>query len=198
MDLRSLLDKNISPKDFVEFYWLKKELVAFCRTEGLKQSGGKIAIANRIENYLRTGTRDSSKTKSKSTQQSSFDWNIEQLTADTVITDNYKNAGNVRRFFENQIGPQFKFNLKFMNWMKTNVDKTLQDAILEWRRLTVEKKTKTQSKEIAPQFEFNRYLRDFLVDNPDQSRKNGIALWKIKRSMRGDNIYRKEDLDLFE
>nr|MDA3891554.1 DUF6434 domain-containing protein [Salinivirgaceae bacterium] len=56
-------------------------------------------------------------------------WNTEKLTTETEITDNYKNTENVRALFKNQIGDKFKFNVKFMNWMKYAQGKNLGDAI---------------------------------------------------------------------
>ncbi len=82
--------------------------------------------------------------------------------------------------------------------MKANVGATLADAIDQWKRLKQEAKTTKAKKVIAPQFKYNTYLRDFLSDNPNANRDVGIALWKIKKSLRGDNIYRKEDLSLLE
>ncbi len=58
-------------------------------------------------------------------------------------------------------------------------------------------KSQTNPKIIAPQFEYNRYLRDFLADNPNAKRATGIKLWNLKKSLRGDNKYKKEDLKLF-
>lgn len=156
--------------------------------------GSKIDITNRKEKFLRTG--DTQKVKIKSNTKSNFDWKNEKLSLKTVLTDNYKNNENVRKFFEQQIGRQFKFNVKFMQWMKINCGKTLKNAIIAWERIKAEKKSNTEPKEIAPQFEYSRYLRDFAADNPDLDRALGIKLWKIKKSTRGDNIYKKEDLKL--
>jgi len=198
MDKRPNLNKHISPKDFREFYWLKEELIKFCRAEGLKTSGSKIEITKRIDKFLQTGDRQQIKINSKPKSKSKFDWKNEKLSLETEITDNYKNTENARKFFEQHIGTHFKFNVKFMNWMKSNTGKTLEAAIEEWKKIRTEKKNDTQPKEIAPQFEYNRYLRDFLADNPKSSREVGIKLWKIKKSKRGDNIYKKDDLKLID
>ena len=198
MEKRPHLDKEISLTDFKEFYWLKEELVKFCREEKLKTTGGKIEIAQRIEHYIKTGEKQIEEPRLKRVKKSKFDWNNEELTTETRITDNYKNTENVRIFFVEQIGNRFKFNVKFMNWMKSNAGKTLEQAIEKWKTIDLENKRNTKPKEIAPQFEYNTYLRDFLTDNPGQNRDTGIKLWKIKRSMRGDNIYKKSDLDFIE
>lgn len=195
MEKRPKLNKDISIKDFKEFYWLKKELMQFCRNEKLHTSGGKIEISERIIHYLKTGKKQTPK---KIKTYATFNWNVETLTRETKITDNYKNTENVRKFFELEIGPQFKFNVKFMTWMNSNIGKTLNDAILKWHEIILEKKSATQPKEIEAQFEYNKYLRDFLADNPTLTRDKGIKLWKIKRSLRGDNNYNKADLKLLK
>jgi len=52
---RPKLDKEISINDFKDYYWLKEELVGFCRAIGINRSGGKIAIYNRIITFLENG-----------------------------------------------------------------------------------------------------------------------------------------------
>lgn len=48
MEYRPDLNKEISIADFQDFYWLKEELVKFCRVEGLKTTGGKIEISQEL------------------------------------------------------------------------------------------------------------------------------------------------------
>jgi len=198
MNQRPKLDKSISPNDFQDFYWLKKELVEFCRTEDLSTSGGKIEITKRISLYLTTGEKIVQRKKVKEKKTSTFDWYHEPLNLETKITDNYKNTEHVRTFFEKEIGKGFKFNVVFMKWMKANIGKTLQEAITMWHTINKQRKTNSKPKNIAPQFEYNRYLRDFLADNPELSRATGIQLWNIKKSMRGNNVYHKTDLALLK
>lgn len=194
---RPTLNKNISLTDFNEFYWLKEELVAFCRTEGISTAGGKLELAKRIQTYLSTGEVVKPKPiikKSKST----FDWKTEALTPSTIITDSYKNSENVRAFFLSEIGSHFSFNVKFMNWMKQATGKTLQDAVDEWKKINDLKKDKNYQTEIAPQFEYNRYIRAFLADNPALTTKDAMKYWKLKKAQRGSNEYERADLKLIE
>lgn len=197
MEQRPTLSKEIAIKDLRDFYWYKQELVDFCRTEGLDKRGGKIELAQRIEKYISTGKRDEYISKSPSSS-SKFDWNNGELTNETIITDNYKNSENVREFFKEQIGNRFKFNVKFMNWMKTAQGKTLGDAVEKWLNVIEGNKKNNLPKEIEPQFEYNTYIRDFLSDNPTLDRSKAIACWKIRKLMRGDNKYGKTDLSLIE
>lgn len=151
MKNRPELNTKISLQDFRDFYWYKEELIDFCRSENLDKRGGKIGIANRIEKFLETGEREPYQKKILKTSR--FDWNTEKLTAETKITDNYKNTENVREFFKSQIGDKFRFNVKFMNCMKSAQDKTLGDAIEQWISITNEMRTDKSYKQIAPQFE---------------------------------------------
>lgn len=192
MDKRPKLNTEISIQDFKDFYWYKEELVDFCRSENLYTRGGKTELASRIVRFLKTGERESYQVNTPKTSR--FDWNSEKLTTETEITDNYKNTENVREFFENQIGNKFKFNVKFMNWMKSSQGKTLGDAIEQWIFIRNEIRTDKSHKQIAPQFEYNTYIRDFMKDNPDRTMLEAISYWKIKKSKSGDNKYSQTDI----
>lgn len=192
---RPKLDKGISIDDFNDFYWLKQELVDFCKTVGMSTSGGKMEIADRIRHYIRTREALPSKPP-KARHQSTFNWDSEILTKDTIITGNYKNGENVRNFFIQEIGTHFSFNVIFMKWMRENAGKKLEDAIAEWNRIDKMKKDKNYVSEIDPQFEYNRYMRAFLNDNPHLSSREAMKFWNLKRAKRGTNEYERSDLDL--
>jgi hypothetical protein len=193
---RPELDKYISLQDFKDFYWLKEELVTFGRTIGIDTSGGKIDITERIAEYIQTGFVNKKANSKKQSRTSKFDWNSEALSLDTIITDSYKNTENVRKFFLENIGNHFSFNVLFMNWTKENIGASLKDAIEEWEKIYELKKDKNYKTNIAPQFEYNRYMRAFLADNPDKTNKDAMKYWKLKRAKRGTNEYEKTDFDL--
>ncbi|BAY85917.1 hypothetical protein NIES267_54230 [Calothrix parasitica NIES-267] len=189
--------KNISSaEEFKNWYWLKEELIAYCREVGIKTTGGKFEIAERIVNYLNTGETQINQAQNKSIQKpaSNFDWKNEPLTADTVITDNYKNNSNVRQFFLQQVGAKFSFSIDLMQWMKDNVGKTLGDAVVEWHRLQEIKKNPNYQSVIPAHNQYNQYTRDFLADNPDKSIKDARKYWQLKRSIPGNLKYSKSDL----
>ncbi len=50
--MRPNLTKEISIKDFKDYYWLKEELQNFCRENGMSASGSKLEISDRIETFL--------------------------------------------------------------------------------------------------------------------------------------------------
>lgn len=186
---RPALTPQLSPTDFSDFYWLKEELVAFCKQHGLSASGSKVALNERIVAFLSTGEIPQEK-KEKQLKQSKFNWKTEKLSPATLITDSYTNTEHVRQFFLHHIGKHFAFHVRFMNWMKSHAGHSLQEAIDEWKRMEVNKETT----EIAPQFEYNRYIRAFLADNPQQGLSSAIQCWKHKRNQRGTNAYEPSDL----
>ena len=193
-DKRPDLDRGISLKDFSDFYWLKNELISFCKENGIDCSGDKVEITNRIIYFLETGQMPPKRKNISQKTISKFDWNKEVLTLETVITDNYRNTENVRSFFAKEIGSHFKFNVLFCNWMKQNIDKKLKDALEEWNRIYLLKKDKDYISEIGSQFEYNTYVRDFLKDNPNLSFRDARKYWMLKKQIRGDNKYKSEDL----
>lgn len=198
MKKRPPLNKSIAVSDFKNFYWLKEELVAFCRAEGISPSGGKIEIAARIEHFLNTGETIFSTKTTKKKITSNFDWKNASLSRETIITDNYKNGQNIRHFFEEVIGKRFSFNIIFMKWMKENIGKTLGDAAEEWLRIEAMKKDKNYKSEIPPQLEYNRYFRAFFEDNPNAKKEDAIRCWKRKKALPGTNIYERNDLDFLK
>ncbi len=193
---RPLLNSSLTPEGFKKYYWLKHELVQFCKQVGLPLSGGKIELARRIEVYLLTKKIPAIAASKKTL--SNFDWNTETLTADTVITDNYKNTENVRAFFKKILGAKFHFTVDFMRWIKANCGKNLAQAAAEWQKIQQQKKRPDVKKTIAPQFEYNRYVRDFLEDNPNTTIKDAIKVWQKKKQLPNGTRYDKKDIELLE
>lgn len=132
MSERPKLEKGLSSEVFLKYYYLKDELVEFCRKEGLKTTGRKIEITNRIAYYLDTGkSLEDRKTTSKSCE--SFTKNIDTITLYSKIEPNFKCTEKHRAFFKKEIGEAFKFNVAFQKWLKENTGKTYREAITCWK-----------------------------------------------------------------
>ncbi len=190
---RPILDEKISVQDFKDFYWLKEELVKFCRKTGISYAGGKIEITNRIIEYLETGKI----TKPATTRQRKLPKPTTPLTLETIIGVDYRSYREKKEFLQSIIGEQFHFTIHLLDFFKQNVGrKTYGDIVAEWHKEQELKSDPNFKKEIAPQFEYNQYIRDFLKFNPGMTRKDAIKYWKLKKSMPGDNKYSEKDLDL--
>ena len=179
------------------WYWLKSELVAHARTVGVKTTGGKFTILDRLAHYLDTGETQWPGDLNQKKPTSKFDWHKQPLTPETVITDSYKNSQNVRRFFKSQLGDDFKFSIAFMEWIKANVGKTLGDAVAEHRRLQQAVSDPNHQTKIKPHNQFNQYTRDFLADNPEMGLDDVRKFWRLKRNRPtkdGRHVYDPSDL----
>ncbi len=67
-------------------------------------------------------------------QVDDFDWHSDQITKNTPVTGAYRNTQNVRRFLQQNCGPDFRFDREFMAWIKNGVPKTMGDVAMEWQR----------------------------------------------------------------
>lgn len=186
MSKRPNLDKNLGSKTFKEYYYLKEELVDFCRKNNLQITGGKLELIERISNFLDTGK---STHKTHTTRRTKI---VDEITLDTVIEENFVCSERHRLFYKEHIGKSFSFNVQFQKWLKSNSGKTYQDSINAYYQLLEDKKKNKTA--IDKQFEYNTYIRDFFNDNKDKSLDQAIKCWKYKKNLKGSNKYEKEDL----
>ena len=179
------LTKELKAEEFKEYYFLKEDLKDFCRSEGLKVSGSKEDLENRIIHYLSTGEELDEPTIKQFSNESKT-----EIALDSRLGENFKCSEDKRAFFEKEIGPGFKFKVKFQKWLKSNPDKTYREAIEAYHEIQ-NSKEKTK---IDKQFQYNQYIRDFFEDNGDKSLDDAIKCWKYKKSLKGHNRYEKSDL----
>lgn len=187
MTERPDLSKDLTTKDFRSYYYLKSELTAFCRNNGLPVSGGKIELTERIAHFLDTGKVLPITRKNKAVKK------IDIITEETIIESDFVCTETHRAFFQEKIGKSFSFRVMFQKWLKRNAGKTYQDAIYAYYRVLEEKK-KGKTTIIDKQFEYNTYIRDFFADNQDKSLAQAITCWKFKKSLKGHNQYEESDL----
>lgn len=183
---RPVLNRNLDGKTFRNFYFLKEELVNFCRENGLPTSGGKLELADRIAYFLDTGEIvPVSRNKKTPPKISDVDLNT-KIESDFVCTEKH------RAFFKEHIGATFSFNVAFQKWLKRNTGKTYREAIGAYYQILEEKKNGKTT--IDSQFEYNAYVRNFFADNQGKSLDDAIKCWKYKKQMQGHNRYERSDL----
>ena len=188
--MRPKLNLKTNSEEFLNYYWLKTELISFCKINNLPGSGSKDELTARIYEYLKSGKII--KPLKKGTKKTII--NI-PLSLDAKIPEEYKNDERHRVFFKSVIGDHFKFNVLFMNWMKKNPGKTYKKAVAEWNRI-IEAKKEGKKTEISSQFQYNQYTRDFFKANPNAKRSDLIKCWKYKKSLPGHNKYEDSDLNI--
>ena len=190
MSDRPELSIRLKSKEFLEYYYLKEELVRFCRENGLPASGGKKELTERIAVFLDTGKIR--KTGTAATRKQ----NVTEITKDSIIESGFVCSELHRAFFKKEIGCSFSFNVAFQKWLKSNAGKTYADAINAYKEIKAAKKTEKTS--IDSQFEYNTYVRDFFEDNKGASLKDAIKCWKYKKGIKGHNRYERTDLKALE
>lgn len=188
MNERPDLDNNLDSKTFKEYYYLKEELINFCRKNNLLTTGGKLELTERIACFLDTGKRIYKTHTAKKAKV------IDEITLDTIIEENFVCSEKHRAFYKEQIGKSFSFNVAFQKWLKSNAGKTYQNSIDAYYQILEDKKKNKTA--IDKQFEYNTYIRDFFNDNKDKSLEQAIKCWKYKKSLKGHNKYEKQDLEI--
>ncbi len=186
MSERPELTIELKSKEFLEYYYLKEELVYFCRENGLPASGGKTELTERIAYFLDTGKVLAAKTVRTQKHK------ISTITRDSIIESDFVCSELHRAFFKREIGESFSFNVAFQKWLKSNAGKTYADAIAAYNEIKNTKKS--GKKDIGSQFEYNTYVRDFFEDNKGASLEDAIKCWKYKKSIKGHNKYERTDL----
>ncbi len=186
MDKRPDLDKNLDSSVFRSFYYLKEELVDFCRKNKLPTAGSKIELTEKIAYYLDTNEILSIDSKTKPNQKIDQIYDLAEIEANFICSEKH------RAYFKEKIGKTFSFNVTFQKWLKSNAGKTYDDAVEVYYHILEDKKiNKTK---IDKQFEYNTYIRDFFSDNSGKCLEEAIKCWKYKKSLAGHNKYEKEDL----
>ena len=188
MSDRPQLNKDLKSKAFLEHYYLKEELVAFCRQNAIPAAGGKIELTERIAYFLDTGRIPEAKPRRKASKPVTD----AVLTPDSIIEPDIVCSEKHRAFFREHIGKSFSFNVQFQKWLKANAGKTYREAVEAYHRIIQEKKNSKTT--IGRQFEYNTYIRDFFADNQGRSLEEAIRCWKYKKSLKGHNRYERSDL----
>lgn len=188
MSERPNLDNNLDGKTFREYYYLKEELLDFCRKNDLQTTGDKLELTERIANFLDTGKRTY---KIHTTKKNKI---VDNITLDTIIEENFVCSEKHRAFYKEKIGNSFSFNVAFQKWLKSNAGKTYQNSIDAYYQILEDKKKNITT--IDKQFEYNTYIRDFFDDNKDKNLEQAIKCWKYKKNLKVHNKYEKDDLKI--
>jgi len=169
---------TLSEEDFRDYYWLKAELVEFCRQQGLPTSGSKREVSERIAHFLKTGEILLASRRSSSRSGGAMP---ETFTRETVIGSSWRCSQALRAFFEAELGPSFHFNQVMRDFIKDGAGRTLQEAIEAWEE---EKRCPKPKGEIAPQFEYMWHMRAYFEENPDGTREDALRAWHEKKARR--------------
>jgi hypothetical protein len=173
---RPFLSASLTPQDFASWYWLKEELVVFCREHQISPSGSKLQLQSRITDYLsrKNPVKRPTPQRSKTQMPTTF-------TMDTIIGEGWRCNPSLGAFFKQNLGLGFHFNAATRDFIHHQPGKTLADAAICYQTSVRPVKKKPP---IPQQLEYNQHFRDFFRDNPGSSRQQAIDAWWIKRGKR--------------
>jgi hypothetical protein len=187
MEQKLKLTQSISPDVFKNHYWLKVELIVFCKDNDLSTAGSKQEITHRIETFITTGRKIKPTPNSSANNRDS----LQPITFDTPVV-NYKNDATTRQFFVEHIGQHFRFDTflrQFTN--KNNITKglTYGDLINGWLAEELKRNAPHYKSNIGEQFEYNQFTRDFFANEKEKSRSDAISAWKLMKATPGAKTY---------
>jgi SAP domain-containing new25/Domain of unknown function (DUF6434) len=173
---RPLLSTSLSSEEFLRWYWLKSELVAFARLENLGSGGDKPALTRRIMLFLdRADTTEESNRAVRTTVSKRF---VEPLTLDTMLGPRQAASQQLRAFFVEVIGPRFSYDIHMRTFLVSDRDKTLGDAVAHWYATRGATKPET-----LPQLELLRFTTAWHLRNPQGTQAECRTAWKLHRSL---------------
>jgi hypothetical protein len=170
---RPTLEPKLAVEQFRRWYWLKSELVAFCRAVRLSTVGTKPELAQRIEAYLSGKPVPEAQKVSRrvGTMPTTF-------TPDTVIGEGWRCNQGLGVFFKSVCGPGFRFNAAVRQVIHEGKGRPLSEAIAAYKHSILPNSPKQP---IIAQNQYNQHTRDFFVRYPNATRAQCIADWKRKR-----------------
>ena len=192
MESRPALVPGLDSQTFREYYYLKEELVVFCRNNHLPASGGKQELTERIACFLDTGRVQQPAVKRTAAHKTA----VSEITRSSIIENGFVCTEAHRSFFRKEIGNSFSFNVRFQQWLKSNAGKTYADAIAAYSEIL--RAQRAGKKTIGMQFEYNTYIRGFFADNPGKTLDDAVRCWKYKKSLKGHHRYERSDLAVLE
>ena len=170
---RPLLTRRLSATEFARWYWLKTELVAFCRELRISGAGSKPEINARISASL-AGASAPARAQRRVRGQMPFTFRTE-----TLIGAGWSCNPALGAFFRAQCGKTFRFNAAVRAFIHTQEGQPLSAAI-DCYRASVAPGAPRQA--LAAQLEYNRHTREYYRDHPGASPGEVVAAWHVRRS----------------
>jgi hypothetical protein len=178
---RPPLTKTISINDLTGYYWLKEELIDFCRGNGISASGSKQELFDRVRLYLETGEKPQIKNKAAPGKERGSMPKV--FTRQSVIGPGWHCSQEIRYFFEKEIGADFHFDGIMRDLIYHGAGLTLDEVIESWNS---SRESSSPKKEIAPQFEYNRHIRAYFAEHKGATLADAIEAWKKLKALNRD------------
>lgn len=184
--MKPSLNNQITLNAFQSYYWLKAELIEFCKNNQLATAGAKEELTQRISEFLEHGIRQPHRSPPTNKRDSD-----QPLRPETIV-ENYRNDTATRDFFIAHLGKTFRFNTylrQFTNKANITPGLTYGDLLEGWKAEEAKKKTPGNQTEISGQFEYNRFIREFFSNETGKSHADAVAAWNIVKTLARERTY---------
>jgi hypothetical protein len=168
---RPSLSVDLPEQEFHRWYWLKSELRAFCRRQGLAQVGAKSALVAAVAAYLGRRPAPARYLRRKAGAMP------DRFTLHTRIGEGWRCTRELRGFFEAHCGPGFRYNEALRRFLASGVGRSLAEAVTVYLR-----SQRAGPRPIAAQFEFNRHMRSYRSAHPGATHAQVVAAWRAARA----------------
>jgi SAP domain-containing new25/Domain of unknown function (DUF6434) len=169
---RPSLEPQIPVTEFRRWYWLKSELVTFCRQNCLGIAGSKPELAARIDAYL---SGNAAPTVMQAKRNGLMP---EKFTSNTIIGAGWRCSPALGAYFRGVCGAGFRFNAAIRMFIHEGQGKTLGEAASHYKRSVA---PGAPRQPIIAQNQYNQHTRDFFANHPNATRKNCLEAWHSKR-----------------
>jgi hypothetical protein len=170
---RPPLSPQLEAAEFRRWYWLKQELTDFAKQQGLRTSGSKPDVANRIALLLNGIVPKSTPETTQTPQRPVSRRLVEPLTSETVLGPRQASSQQLRAYFTKAIGPRFSYDIHMRTFLASDRPKTLGEAVEHWHS------TRTATKpETLPQLELLRFTKAWHRSNPTGTQSACRAAWQ--------------------
>lgn len=170
------LSAELSGSELQRWYWTMAELQPFARAVGVRAAGPKAALVQRLAAHLdgRQYLEQSNPSKATPQLHGTFD-------ETTVIPEGQRSSTELRAFFEDRIGPTFRFDGHMRAFLKSSGSATLGDAIAHWYNTRG-----LQLPEQSSSLEFNRFTKKWHEAHPAGSAAEAREAWARYRALPTD------------
>ena len=170
---RPPLTRGLTGAELQQWYWLKEELADFARALGIRSTGGKAVLTERIAAHLDGRPYREVPARAPQTPQL-----VAPLRASTVIPVGQRCSQVVRAWFAEQLGAPFSFDGEMRAFFaQSDGTQTLSDALAHWHATRG-----ATDKPIDAQFEYNRFTRAWHAEHPEGTKAELLAAWQLYRS----------------
>lgn len=174
--MRPSLTSALSATEFRAWYWLKEDLIVFCRAIPLPYAGNKADIEAAIIAHLERRNALPLRAPRRATVRMPT-----TFVLNDVIGAGWTCNPALGAFFRTQLGNRFHFNKAMRDFIHNGAGRTLAEAMTCFEESV---KPGQPKRVIAPSLEYNQHTRAFFAANPGPTRQDAIAAWWDKRGKR--------------